>query len=203
MTVGGGNRTSSTASRPLNVLSRTIPTQRSGRLLEDAASRKKSASKSTFICGRDRRSFLTKADDLPSLSLSLHSHMVHHFHSFGLALFVSASHVTDAQAHLCDTALLEEPIDFLLNFRIDRHVGRFRSDPATGAPIGHSYIICSEPGDQWTSLIGLLAHRNSCPPPALFSRSQRELVIRCLRPLQTLCSGSQLARVYQPLSFLA
>lgn len=167
MTVGGGTRTSSIASTPLNVLSRTIPTQRSGRLLEDVASRKKSASKFTSVCGRERRSFLTKADDLPSLSLSLHSHMVHHFHFFGLALFVPASHVTDAQAHLCDTVLLQEPIDLLLNFRLDLHVGRFRSDPMTGAQIGHSYIICSEPGDQRTSLIGCWPTATLIPPGSL------------------------------------
>jgi len=141
---------------------------------------------------------LTKTDDLPSLSLSLHSHMIHHLHSFGLALFVPASHVTDAQDRLCDTVLLEESIDLLLNFRIDRHVGCFRAAPITGAQIVHSYIICCEAGGQRTSPIHcwptaiLITTRLSCFQP------ERELMIRYLRPLQTLCSGSQLARVTSP-----
>ena len=57
-----------------------MPTQRSWRLVEYFGSRKKSASNSASVSGKERMSRLTKADDdLPSFSLSLHSHMEFHF----------------------------------------------------------------------------------------------------------------------------
>ena len=80
LTVGGGNGTSSTASTAPSSLWITLPTQRSLRLVEYFGSKKKSASNSASVCGKERMSLLTKAhDDVPSFSSSHQSHMERHF----------------------------------------------------------------------------------------------------------------------------
>ena len=132
LTVGGGKGTSSTASTAPSSLWITLPTQRSWRLVEYFGSRKKSASNSASVSGKERMSRLTKADDdVLSFSLSHHSHMERHFRFFGLLFRFPLQHDPRIVAEVD----VNHPLQFIA----------FKDQPAT--PLGRFHFVIAVPGE--------------------------------------------------------